>query len=198
MKKFEDIHKFIWLEFIIWFFILCICVTGIRIYSHKKAKKMTTYQIFLPDVDGVIVGSPVKFMGVQVGYVDKIKIVSDEVYLKIIITDKDLALPKGAIATVEFNGMGGTKSLEIYPPTKESLALDKLITIKEPSRLSRATSLLAEMFTKIDSITTKITYFAKEIGIVDIANGLDTVGIEENIDIFDKFINIFNKDTKQN
>ena len=193
MKKIEDIHKFIWIEFIVWFFILCICVTGIRIYHHKKAKQMTTYQIFLPDVDGVIVGSPVKFMGVQVGYVDKIKIVSDEVYLKIVISKKDISLPKGAIATVEFNGMGGTKSLEIYPPTDESKAQDKLIVIKEPSRLSRATALLAEMFTKIDSISTKVTYFAREVGLVDIADGIDVESIEENMQLFDKIMNVFEK-----
>lgn len=80
-----------------------------------------TYK-FLCDVDGLIVGSPVKFMGVQVGYIEKVKIVSNEVYLKIVITAKDVELPKGSIATVEFNGMGGSKSLEIYPPTDESIA----------------------------------------------------------------------------
>ena len=73
MEKFNDIHKYIRLEFIIWFFILCLVVTGVRIHRHNKAKELVTYQLFMPDVDGIIVGSPVKFMGVQVGYVDKIK-----------------------------------------------------------------------------------------------------------------------------
>lgn len=86
--------------------------------------------MFLPDVDGLIVGSPVKFMGVQVGYVDRIKILSNDVYVKVIITDKEVILPKGSVATVEFNGMGGSKSLEVYPPTEESLATNKLLVIK--------------------------------------------------------------------
>ena len=94
MGKIEDIHKYIWIEFCIWFFIICIAVTGIKIHNHNEAKKLVSYQIFLPDVDGLIVGSPVRYMGVEVGYIEKVRIVSGEVYLKFVVTDKDLQLPK--------------------------------------------------------------------------------------------------------
>lgn len=63
----------------------------------------------MPDVDGMIVGSPVKFMGVQVGYIQKVHIVSNNVYVKFVVTEKDTYIPEGAIATVEFNGLGGIK-----------------------------------------------------------------------------------------
>lgn len=181
MSKFEDIRKFAWYEFTIWFIILCFCVTGIKIYQRHETKKLVTYQIFLPDVDGLIVGSPVKFLGVQVGYIDKIKILSDEVYIKFIITDKEMKLPKGAIATVEFAGMGGSKSLEIYPPTAESLASGKIIVAADPVRLSDSLSLLNQMFDKINSIIVRTSTFANETGVFDIKNGVDTLSIEENI-----------------
>lgn len=184
MGKFE-IRKFIWIEFIIWLFILFIVVAGIRIHNYKSTKKLVTYQIFMPDVDGLIVGSPVRFLGVQIGYISKIKIISNEVYLKIIITDKNVELPQGSIATVEFNGMGGSKSLEIYPPTKDSLASGKIITVQEPTRLSDALSLLSDMFDKIDSIIVRTSFFAKETGIVDMKNGVNTKGIEQNMDTAD-------------
>ena len=187
MGKFE-IRKFIWIEFIIWLFILFIIVAGIRIHNYKNTKKLVTYQIFMPDVDGLIVGSPVKFLGVQIGYISKIKIISNEVYLKVVITDKNIELPKGSIATVEFNGMGGSKSLEIYPPTKESVASGKLITVQEPVRLNDAISLLGDMFDKIDSIIVRTSFFAKETGIVDIKNGVDTNGIEQNINTADNLM----------
>ena len=62
-------------------------------------------------------------MGLQIGHVEKVKIVADHVYVKFVLEDKNLTLPKGVIATVEFNGVsGGSKSLELYEPTKESLA----------------------------------------------------------------------------
>lgn len=181
MGKVEDVRKFAWYEFIIWFVILCFCVAGIKLYQRHEAKKLVTYQIFLPDVDGLIVGSPVKFSGVEVGYIDRIKILSDRVYLKFVISKKDFRLPKGAIATVEFTGMGGSKSLEIYPPTEESLASGKIILTEDPVRLSDSLSLLNDMFSKINSIIVKTSTFANETGIFDIKKGIDTKGIEENI-----------------
>lgn len=186
MKKFDDIHKYIRIEFIIWFFILCLVVSGVRIYRYNKVKELVTYQLFMPDVDGIIVGSPVKFMGVQVGYVDKIKIISDNVYLKIVITDKNVTLPKGSIATVEFYGMGGAKSLEVYPPTEESLASNKLVVIQSPKRLHDSLSLLNTMFDKIDSIMGRMSFFANEVDINEVDKGIE--GIQNNMNMLDKMI----------
>ena len=142
----------------------------------------------MPDVDGLIVGSPVKFMGVQIGYIDKIKIVSNDVYLKIVVTDKDIELPKGSIATVEFNGMGGSKSLEVYPPTKESLAMNKLIVVQNPKRLHDSLGLLNDMFDKIGSISTKLSFFARETGVTDMSSGIHTSEIQTNMTAFDKLM----------
>ena len=47
-----NIRKYVWLEFGIWLLIIFITAAGIRIYKHKEAKKLVTYQIFMPDVDG--------------------------------------------------------------------------------------------------------------------------------------------------
>lgn len=191
MKKIENIHTYVWIEVAIWFLILCFIVTGVRMYRYHKQKELNTYQIFLPDVDGLIIGSPVKFMGVQVGYIDKVKIISDDVYVKFVITDKEVSIPKGAIATVEFSGMGGSKSLEIYPPTKESLDSKKLIVVHNPKRLHDAFGLLNDMFDKIGSITSKLSFFAKEAeGVTEhTIQGVDTKDIQSNINLLDKWIN---------
>lgn len=191
MKKIENIHTYVWIEVAIWFLILCFIVTGVRMYRYHKQKELNTYQIFLPDVDGLIIGSPVKFMGVQVGYIDKVKIISDDVYVKFVITDKEVSIPKGAIATVEFSGMGGSKSLEIYPPTKESLDSKKLIVVHNPKRLHDAFGLLNDMFDKIGSITSKLSFFAKEAeGVTEhTIQGVDTKDIKSNVNLLDKWIN---------
>lgn len=191
MKKIENIHTYVWIEVAIWFLILCFIVTGVRMYRYHKQKELNTYQIFLPDVDGLIIGSPVKFMGVQVGYIDKVKIISDDVYVKFVITDKEVSIPKGAIATVEFSGMGGSKSLEIYPPTKESLDSKKLIVVQNPKRLHDAFGLLNDMFDKIGSITSKLSFFAKEAeGVTEhTIQGVDTKDIKSNVNLLDKWIN---------
>ena len=129
MGKRLDIYKILLVEAIIWFSILCVIVFSIRAYNIKNYKAEKQYQIFISDVDGLIIGSPVKYMGVQVGYVSYIKLLTNEVYVKFLITNKDVSLPKGVVANVEFNGMGGTKSLELYPPTPQDLKTEKIINI---------------------------------------------------------------------
>ena len=188
MKIFSGMHKYVWLEFAIWFLILCVCISGVRIHNYRKEKALVTYQIFMPDVDGLVVGSPVKFMGVQVGFIEKIKIVREEVYVKIVITDKSVTLPKGSVATVEFNGMGGSKSLEVYAPTEESLAGKKLLVVQNPTRLNDALGLLSEMFDKIDSITTRTSFFAKETGMDNMESGIKLDEMQTNMNVFDKII----------
>ena len=154
-----------WIEFLIWVLILCICVLGFRYHRYSKARQLPSYQIFMQDVDGMIVGSPVKYMGVQVGYIKQIKLLHDTAYVKFVITEEDLKLPRGVIATVEFSGLGGSKSLELYPPDKNENS-ENLIVVSNPKRLSDAARLLNHMFDKIDSIGVKITSFGKKLGVI--------------------------------
>ncbi len=162
----ENIRLYAWIEFVIWFIILGLCILGFRLYRYEEFKKLSSYQIFMPDVDGMIVGSPVRYMGVQVGYIKNIKILTNNVYVRFVITDKNIKLPKGVIATVEFNGLGGSKSLELYPPDKNENT-ERLIVIQSPKRLHDSLGLLNDMFDKIGSITGKLSHFANKMGVID-------------------------------
>lgn len=202
MKFKDNIRLYTWLEFLIWLIILCLCIWGFRFYRYQKFKELPSYQIFMPDVDGMIVGSPVKYMGVQVGYIKNIKILSNNVYVRFIITDKDLKLPKGVIATVEFSGLGGSKSLELYPPDINEHS-GRLIVIQSPKRLHDSMGLLNDMFDKIDSIAVKISHFAAEMGVIDSATEELKVkpqdiekGIQHTNDFVDNMIK--NRDNFQN
>lgn len=191
MKKISEIHAYVWIEFAIWFILLSIVVAGIRIYRYNQAKQLSTYQIFMSDVDGLIVGSPVKYMGVQIGYISKINIVANEVYVKFIVTEEGMQLPKGSIATVEFSGLGGSKSLEIYPPDEESLATDKLIVVNSPKRLHDSLGLLNDMFDKIGSITSRLSYFAREAGLGQNSSPVPVINMEDirkNVQTADKYV----------
>lgn len=191
MKKISEIHAYVWIEFAIWFILLSIVVAGIRIYRYNQAKQLSTYQIFMSDVDGLIVGSPVKYMGVQIGYISKINIVANEVYVKFIVTEEGMQLPKGSIATVEFSGLGGSKSLEIYPPDEESLATDKLIVVNSPKRLHDSLGLLNDMFDKIGSITSRLSYFAREAGLGQNSSPVPVINVEDirkNVQTADKYV----------
>jgi len=157
------IRLYFFLELLVWLLIIVIGVSIFRCRTIKTQSKYKSYQIFLQDVDGLIVGSPVRMMGVEIGYISTVKVVQDYVYVKFLITEENYTLPKGIIATVEFNGMGGSKSLELYPPDEISQASGNLIAIKQTNRLSNALGLLNDMFDKIGSIMGRCAVFNEGI-----------------------------------
>ena len=156
MKSIGNVRIYAWVEFVIWLIIVAAIVLGLRFNYYKAQKQYKNYQIFMEDVDGLIVGSPVRFLGVQIGHVKKIQVISTDVYIKFVITQKDLVLPVGSIATVEASGLGGSKSLEIYPPNNNN-PTDKIIVSKDPTRLSKVMGLFDNIFKELDSIITTLT-----------------------------------------
>ncbi len=161
MKAPENIRLYAWAEFALWLFIIAFFVFGIRYHHYLKQKQFKSYQIFMNDVDGLIVGSPVKFLGIQIGYVKKIQLVSSNVYIKFIITQKDLELPVGAVATVEGSGLGGSKALEIYPP--EDKNPDRIIQTKDVTRLGKVMGLFKDIFRDFDQIFASFNYASKQL-----------------------------------
>lgn len=163
MNAKTKIRLYFFIEVLIWLLVITIGVGVYKYNAAKSQKELKTYQLFLQDVDGLIVGSPVRMMGVPIGYISNIKIVQDHVYVKFAITQENFNIPKGAIATVEFNGMGGSKSLELYPPDEVSKAEGNLISIKQTNRLSSALGLLDDMFDKLGSIMVRCEIFNDEL-----------------------------------
>jgi len=194
MKKHFKLHVYAWIELIIWLLILCFAVGGIKMYRYKKFKELKTYQVFMPDVDGMIVGSPVKLMGVQVGYIQKIKVVTNNVYVKFVIDKPEVTIPQGAVATVEFNGLGGSKSLEIIQPTEETIASKQLIVINRPKRLHDSMLLLNDMFDKLGSIGARGSYFMAQFDDGSDNNvSINPATINEEIDKFNHVLDNMEK-----
>ena len=59
MKLFKNVRVYAWIEFVIWLVIVAFVVVGGRYNNYKHQKQYKTYQIFMDDVDGLLVGSPV-------------------------------------------------------------------------------------------------------------------------------------------
>lgn len=170
-------------------------------YTYKK--NFNTYQVFLPDVDGLIAGSPVRYMGIQVGYVNQLDIVGEDVYVKFVVTQKGFKIPKGSITTVEFTGLGGSKSLELYPPqTPDKLLSDKILIPQSPKRISDSLGVLNDMFDKIIKITYDVSDFMNQVGIIKkegaIKNPPDKNSIQELLNTADGWLDHTKEKTNGN
>lgn len=154
------------IEVLIWILILFSVSSLIMVSRYNHRKHFNTYQIFLPDVDGLINGSPVKLMGIQIGYVNQIDIVGEDVYVKFIITEPKTEIPYGSVATVEFSGLGGSKSLEIYPPKEKPAPSSKFIIAQSPKRIHDSLGLLNDMFDQFIEITYSVSSFMNKMGVI--------------------------------
>ena len=153
-------------ELLLWLIVVFIIVAvSSSVFMYKSKNDENDYQVFLPDVDGLTVGASVRMMGVEVGHVVKVKPVKDEVYVKFVLTDPDVHIPQGTSVTVEFSGMAGSKSLELYLPDK-NIYVDKLnpiMTVNPPKRLHDSLKLLDDMYKKLSSIIYTCSSFGNKL-----------------------------------
>lgn len=156
-------------ELLIWLIVVLIPVVIFFFTNLINKNSDAEYKIFMPDVDGLIVGSPVRTMGIEVGHVTQIEPVKDEVLVKFIVKDKDIEIPQGTKATVEFSGMAGSKSLELYLPDHNTYIDSSVptLTVSSPKRLSDAARLLNEMFKEIGKIITVTSKFSSKMSEID-------------------------------
>lgn len=132
MKK----HTFWLIELAIWATIIVFFVVGMHYYNAIKINNKNTYHIFIKDIDGLMEGSPVKIMGVQIGFVTEINVIDDYMYISFLVTEKGINIPFGAKTKIESYGIAGSKSIELYPPTEEYKEYQDLLFISEPIRAS--------------------------------------------------------------
>ena len=181
-------------ELLFWLVIILI-ITAFSTFNYiNKIKTDNNYNIYLPDVDGLIVGSPVRMMGIEVGHITKIKPTNEEVYVKFIIPDKSITIPQGTVATVEFSGMAGSKSLELYLPEKQTYINNDvpILAVNPPKRLHDAMGLLNEMFDKINAIIFTSSSFGQKVKQINLPSG-NTQDIGSFVNYADKMVDDANK-----
>lgn len=160
-------RRLMWIiELFVWLLVLLLISSGIMFAKYNYKKNFDTYQIFLPDVDGLIVGSPVKFMGIQIGYVNQLNITGEDIYVNFIITDTNVKIPYGSTATVEFSGLGGSKSLELYPPSPATKNSSMFIVPQPPKRIHDSLGLLNDMFDAAMGIAYDVSNFMEKLGML--------------------------------
>lgn len=104
------------IEIFVWSVILFV-IFSVAIFTYSKIfVEPNVYNIQFKDIDGITKGSPVRFMGMNIGYVRFLKSEGKHINVQIIVTEKNMKIPNGTVARVEFYGLGGSKSIELMPP----------------------------------------------------------------------------------
>ncbi len=102
-------------EIIIWFGILLGSLYYFIVETQMKDISQNMYYLFVDDAGGLVKGSPVRLMGINIGYIQDVKIFDNKVFVSFHLTKNDTALPKKTAAIIEFYGLGGSTSLELMP-----------------------------------------------------------------------------------
>ena len=132
---------------------------GVKAFKHTFDIG-TTYHLAFKDIYGIEIGSPVRILGVDIGHVTKIQHNYDEIYVDFVVTDNKVKLPEGTLATIEFFGIAGSRSIELFPPKGKVDAQGMLIV--EPIRIGDAMDIMGEFGKAMMASVAGLYDFAKD------------------------------------
>lgn len=210
-------------EILILICIIGAIVFGLSMFNHYKFEKPNSYNILFKDIDSIVKGSPVRFMGMNVGHVVKLKRKDKYIICKIRITKENVKLPDMTRAKVAFNGLGGSKSIELLPPTTNDPEIKGIVAV-ESMRINDLAGMVKDLVDvaviindfvqAIDPVMLSVTL--KEFSNPEIINRVDsdmeriiklqngvnkkageTINKEESaVDIIDSFNNMIKENAK--
>jgi len=98
--------------------------------KHMFSKTTTIYAVF-HSIDGLRAGNNVRFAGIDIGNVSKVKIINDSTVIVSIIIEEDSKkfICKNAIADVGSDGLMGNKLINISPNQVPALPIEESDTI---------------------------------------------------------------------
>ena len=98
--------------------------------KHMFSKTTTIYAVF-HSIDGLRAGNNVRFAGIDIGNVSKVKIINDSTVIVSIIIEEDSKrfICKNAIADVGSDGLMGNKLVNISPNQVPALPIEESDTI---------------------------------------------------------------------
>lgn len=180
-------------EILIWCIVLTI-VFSIAIFGYSKIfVEPNIYNIQFKDIDGITKGSPVRFMGINVGYVKKLTHKNKYINVQILVTDRNMKIPNGTVARVEFYGLGGSKSIELMPAdSDDAQGIVSADTLRLHDMVMK-TEDLVEIIEIIEKLVKGINKPAAQKMLEHLADFKDSKMQQMNSDISDMKFNIIEK-----
>lgn len=154
----------------------CTLATGLLLSAGFQNKTYNTYEIFMYEpVSGLNEQAPVKFNGVQVGYVNSISLNAKNPRQVILLADIESGTPitKSTIATLMSQGITGVTYIGLKARTPHADRLKKLPGQKYPI-IPSAPSLLVELDTAIRELSSNIDSISESVKRVLSAENIQT------------------------
>ena len=152
---------------------------NIKAFRFDKAQ-YNEYKTYFDDTGGVAVKAPVKIAGVDVGWVETVRLLHGGKAELVLRIDRRNKLAKNAFAMIHQDGLIGTKSVEIDPGDPSTGILLPGSTLAMPGRTPTSVGELLEQFrsiaTTVQDITSSVkTVFASREGEQNMRQALDSI-----------------------
>lgn len=132
------LHRAIISDIILWVMLALLLAWAVYWFAiFLPEKNGQTILLKFKDANQVTKGSAVTMLGTDVGYVKNIHLHQDHVDVLVQTYSKSLVIPSGATFTVLFNGLAGSKSIDIEVPKMPLPQIEghPIYTVAEPVRL---------------------------------------------------------------
>lgn len=138
------------------------------------------YRAYFDDTSGLAVKAPVKIAGVEVGWVENIRLLDDGKAELFMLVNKNIRLAKNAHAMIHQDGLIGVKTLEIDPGDPSTGILTPGSTLAMPGKSPATVGELLDQFKDIASTVRDIAIsfrnvFATRAGEENMRQTLDAV-----------------------
>lgn len=121
------------------------------------------YKAYFDDTSGLAIKAPVKIAGVDVGWVENIRLLEDGKADVVMLIDKHIRLAKNAHAMIHQDGLIGVKTLEIDPGDPSTGMLMPGSTLAMPGKSPATVGELLDQFRDIASTIQDITSSFKSV-----------------------------------
>ena len=139
---------------------------NIRALRFDKDKYFM-YRAYFDDISGLNIKAPIKIAGVEVGWVEDIKLLEDGKAELLMRISKSIRLSKNAHAMVHQDGLIGTKNLEIDPGDPSTGMMMPGSVLAMPGRTPASVGELLDQFRDIAAnIQDIVSSFKSAIAIV--------------------------------
>ncbi|MDG2243824.1 MAG: MlaD family protein [Rhodospirillaceae bacterium] len=97
-------------------FILFVTLTIDTSQSKNDVSQALTIAAEFGRIDGLVIGSPVRMAGINIGNVGTVELSDDQrALVTLVIEDSSLIIPVDTAAAIETDGIFGEKYIELYP-----------------------------------------------------------------------------------